>query len=392
MGKYITLLLLCFLLLTMAEAVVLKDVSPTLPEYEAVKFMVSKGIMDANNGYFKGPKIVTKFDLAVYLYNFYKYMVYSSESGVASKKTPKSSTVEERVKIISDQRVDMILRLLKYDSRSNDFERIEKLERKVTALGDLVSSLSKRSMEAPDISSINDKLSTIFNKIEAIEKERKLIKDRLQKLEDAAGQQKKEMESMSMMLESQEKAISENGESINEMKSSYLDLKEKYDTLIKDTDVLKSELNTLKNMMASYAVKITNHENKLLNIQYQLSKLSDKVEATIASTAVKSETHASTPLALEKCLSEVKELKNNVENMKKTELDLKAKLKELNDAVNEVKGAEEKIDYLMKSVGVLNANQKKFDESSRNLLILSSLSVVLSITAIVTAVVVGLFF
>ncbi len=408
MRKYLSLLFLYLLFLGVANAVALKDVSPTLPEYEAVKFMVSRGIMDADNGYFKGPKIVTKFDLAVYLYNFYKYMVYSSpvkgvsmpqpstspegkkESSVSSKaeKSVKSSTVEERVKVISDQRVDIILSLLKYDPKDNDFERIKELEKKVTALNDFIDSLSKKSKEIPDISSINEKLSSLSGKVDSLKKEMSSIKSDLQKLEDTVSQQKKEIESINMMLQSQEKSISDNRDSLNEMKTSYLELKEKYNELVKKTGVLENKLNTLKYMMASYAAKIDSHENTLINIQYQLSELSDKVKNTFVSTStvVEAETHLSTPAELEKYLKEVKDISNEMKNIEKLKADLEAKLKELNDVVDEIKGTKGKVDYLMKSVEVLAANQKKFNDSSRNLLILSVFSVVLSITAIIVSV------
>ncbi|MCD6449782.1 MAG: hypothetical protein J7L34_04665 [Thermotogaceae bacterium] len=395
MRKCVLLLFLYLLLSTIASAVVLKDVSPTLPEFEAVEFMVNKGIMNADNGYFKGPKVVTKFDLAVYLYNFYKFMIYSfplqsvegtSNSTESSEGAPSNSYVtEEKVKIPGDHRVDMILNLLEYDPERNDFGRITDLEKRVIALNDFVANLPGESEKVPDISGINNKLSGISDKVNSIEEMINSINDDYHKLEDTVSQQRMEVEKINMLLQSQEKMISDNTETLNEMKSSYLELKEKCDFIVKEVNILENELNTLKYMMSSYAVKIDTHENTLLNIQYQLSELSDKVKATMVST--EAETHISTSAGLEEYLKEVKALKNELTGVEKLKTDLKVKLKELDDRINAVEGTKEKTDYLMKSTEVLAANQKKLEDSSRNLLILSISSVLLSITAIVTVLI-----
>lgn len=367
-------------------AVVLKDVSPTIPEYEAVKFMVEEGIMDADKGYFKGPQVVTKFDLAVYLYKFYKYMRYSIP---VSSSAPVSEEKGKTVKVISDQRVDVILKLLKYDPKANDFDRLNTIEKKLTGMEDMLTSLVKEIKKGPDISKFDEKIASINAKLSVLENEVSKLKEErsksTEKVSDEIAEIQNKIAKYDVLLKSHEEAISEGNESMNEIKRSYLELKEEYNDLQSETSSLVAEVNTLKYAMHSYAVKIDSHENALLNIRAQLSELMDKIETSSATPSAES-TASSMPEDLKKYVEKLEEMQNEIEDIKKIKEELKSKLDSIENLSKEMEVNRNKIDYAIKSMETISTNQNKLTKSANNLFILTIFSIVLSSTAIIVAV------
>ncbi len=133
-----------------------KDVSPNVPEYGMIVFLVNHGIMELKNGKFSGSEYVSRFEIARYLYNLVRYVGVVRVSGMESGSSSKE------IRKIDD--------LLGYDPKRKDFLRLQSLESKLSKLEYIVYGHdNKLKSQSSKIDSLSTGLGNLSSRLEELE-------------------------------------------------------------------------------------------------------------------------------------------------------------------------------------------------------------------------------
>jgi len=251
----------------------LKDVSPLIPEYEAVIYLVSHGVMDAPDGYFKGGKIVTKFDLAVYLYNMIKFTRNLEP-------IPEASSLG----VIQKPPVEETLQLLEYNPETGESDRLRRIEKRLTALEDLISSISK-TPAVPQASPVRleekegereyESLTEVLNEYEKrvsnLEMKIPTLEERVNKVEGDLGI----LETYTASLVWLKKKTTENESNIKGLMNDLYKFAERTREIEKTLGVIKTQVEILKGS-GTYA-RLSEVESVIRKMRKELTDLKDLI-------------------------------------------------------------------------------------------------------------------
>lgn len=158
-------LMLSFVEVTFAATI--KDLAPAAAEYKAASFLVERKIMDVDANFnFKPSLLITKLDLAKYLYNLIIY--YKLETPGATP-TDELTKLRDRVSSIEKQ-----LQSINVSTLSNE---IANLKKTVSTLENRTAALEGKQPATPQ------NLATITTELEALRKRVTDLEGRLQKLD-----------------------------------------------------------------------------------------------------------------------------------------------------------------------------------------------------------------
>jgi chromosome segregation ATPase len=162
----------------------IKDLSPSAAEYKAVNFLVEQRIMDVDaNGNFKPSLLITKLDLARYLYaiidRYNLTSLQSTKSDDLVKLESRITTLERQISSIPSSQFQSASAL---QSELNDLKRrLLAVESKVTNLENKSTDSSKDQQTIislqSELSALNKRVTAVENKISALSQPKDFTKD-----------------------------------------------------------------------------------------------------------------------------------------------------------------------------------------------------------------------
>ncbi|NPU88913.1 MAG: hypothetical protein HPY87_03220 [Fervidobacterium sp.] len=162
----------------------IKDLSPSAAEYKAVNFLVEQRIMDVDaNGNFKPSLLITKLDLARYLYaiidRYNLTSLQSTKSDDLVKLESRITTLERQISSIPSRQFQSASAL---QSELNDLKRrLLAVESKVTNLENKSTDSSKDQQTIislqSELSALNKRVTAVENKISALSQSKDFTKD-----------------------------------------------------------------------------------------------------------------------------------------------------------------------------------------------------------------------
>jgi len=162
----------------------IKDLSPSAAEYKAVNFLVEQRIMDVDaNGNFKPSLLITKLDLARYLYaiidRYNLTSLQSTKSDDLVKLESRITTLERQISSIPSSQFQSAPAL---QSELNDLKRrLLAVESKVTNLENKSTDSSKDQQTIislqSELSALNKRVTAVENKISALSQSKDFTKD-----------------------------------------------------------------------------------------------------------------------------------------------------------------------------------------------------------------------
>jgi chromosome segregation ATPase len=162
----------------------IKDLSPSAAEYKAVNFLVEQRIMDVDaNGNFKPSLLITKLDLARYLYaiidRYNLTSLQSTKSDDLVKLESRITTLERQISSIPSSQFQSASAL---QSELNDLKRrLLAVESKVTNLENKSTDSSKDQQTIislqSELSALNKRVTAVENKISALSQSKDFTKD-----------------------------------------------------------------------------------------------------------------------------------------------------------------------------------------------------------------------
>jgi chromosome segregation ATPase len=162
----------------------IKDLSPSAAEYKAVNFLVEQRIMDVDaNGNFKPSLLVTKLDLARYLYaiidRYNLTSLQSTKSDDLVKLESRITTLERQISSIPSSQ---------FQSASDLQSELNDLKRRLLAVESKVTNLENKSTDSSkdqqtiislqsELSALNKRVTAVENKISALSQSKDFTKD-----------------------------------------------------------------------------------------------------------------------------------------------------------------------------------------------------------------------
>ena len=162
----------------------IKDLSPSATEYKAVNFLVEQRIMDVDaNGNFKPSLLVTKLDLARYLYaiidRYNLTSLQSTKSDDLVKLESRITTLERQISSIPSSQ---------FQSASDLQSELNDLKRRLLAVESKVTNLENKSTDSSkdqqtiislqsELSALNKRVTAVENKISALSQSKDFTKD-----------------------------------------------------------------------------------------------------------------------------------------------------------------------------------------------------------------------
>ncbi|QTA37813.1 S-layer homology domain-containing protein [Thermosipho ferrireducens] len=336
MKKILVFLFILTLVSVFAAEVSISDLSPLVPEYKAVQFLVESRIMELDeNGNFKPSLLITKLDVARYLYtiiqNFNLLAIKNIEKRIASIDDDinlnKSliSGVDERLSRVEQQQKNMLndlLRVEKFMSSASDVVlKVNQIESMLTAI------LEKNSYIESQIK--NQNIVELSKKVGFIENE---LKSKYVTLDD--------LNSISLELTRLSEAYSAQFRSLDERLKKVEDLGD----LSKRISILEKETNELKTNFLEEQAKnmsyISDINKKIENLPAEVSTLNERIA------------EVSTRLAL------VEKLYTSLKNIKPSQLSYVSKIPDLESKVDEL---ETMLSNLQAISGDLDILRKKLE-------------------------------
>ncbi|HOK87454.1 MAG TPA: S-layer homology domain-containing protein [Fervidobacterium sp.] len=332
------LLLLLFYspFITSVMGATINDLSPASSQYKAVNFLVDRKIMEVDqNNNFKPSLLVSKLDLAKYLYNLIVYyklenLSTSSVEGELSKLQSRVSSLEKQVQTSSSAQ----------SSIQNDISDIKK---RLTSLESKVGAITTQTPQISQSSQTKD-----------VSKDLEQLSKRISALEQADIQMNSKISSLNSEL-SKISSISTELAKIPNLSNEI----NKIPTLNSDLNALKTEVKSNTQRIES---KIAALENSINSSQQDIGKIS-----TLSTQISKLEGRIS---ALEE--SQRKDL-SNVENMVIQNSKEIEKLKTLNNLYT---SASKEIDSLMQRVSKIEEVINRGDDFIEKLDAIDVLTVV----------------
>ncbi|MGC9772203.1 S-layer homology domain-containing protein [Fervidobacterium islandicum] len=263
-------------------AATIKDLSPSAAEYKAVSFLVEQRIMDVDsNGNFKPSLLVTKLDLARYLYALInKYDLpgmQGAKSDVLEKIESRISNLEKQIPSVSPGSSTNISVLQ---------SEVNELKKRLVAVENRVSILESKQIDA---SKDQQGLLSIQSDISALAKRLALVENKI----STATQPKdysKEIEQLQLKIGTLESKINSlpqpkyYDKDIEQLTKKTADMETKINQLSTATTILSEKLSKLESKSADDLKNLSNVTmNKITELQGNLDKsvrqLSEELEA-----------------------------------------------------------------------------------------------------------------
>ncbi|WP_448377898.1 S-layer homology domain-containing protein [Fervidobacterium sp.] len=358
MLDYRFIILLLLFISIGAFSVTIKDLSPSAAEYKAVNFLVEQKIMDVDqNGNFKPSLLVTKLDLARYLYAVIdRYNLPSlkvSKSDDLVRLESRISTLEKQISNIPSGQPQNVSGL---QSELTDLKkRLLAIESKVTNLETRNTELSKNQQTIisvqSEVSELNKRVTAVENKISALSQPKDFAKDIAQ---------------LTAQINSLEARLNEfaqlkyYGDEIEKLKARAKDLEKRIEHAIITTNALSEKIAKLegsssegfKNLHDSTLASINDLRNQVL---VEIEKLNSRL-ATIEKVIGKGQDflqrlEALDALTIINTFSNLEVLSNRFDQ-------LEARFKKLEDNLSQVVLEQR---YILNELVVSQNSVKKFD-------------------------------
>lgn len=246
---------------TSAIGATINDLSSASAQYKAVSFLVDRKIMEVDqNNNFKPSLLVSKLDLAKYLYNLITY--YKLENSNSTVSSEEISKIQSRVSSLEKQMQSSISAQSGVQSDLSDLKkRITALESKVTSI---TTSSSQASQITPtdfskDIDSLSKRVATLEKGSSDLSKIVDQLSKRITTLEqkDASSQ----ISSISKDLDSLSKRVTTTEQSVAQVNS-------KIAVVNGDISKISTNINDINSNLNAFNTEVTN------NIQRIDSKIS----------------------------------------------------------------------------------------------------------------------
>lgn len=317
--KKLSVLVVLFLLINpvFGDQVEIKDVSPVLDVYKAVSFLVENQIMKVDeNGNFKGGLLITRFDMAEYLYNlinvFNLHLLASNMSSV----TQQTQEISVRIKGIEAAYTSIEDRLNNYAALLRD------VQMKMDQISANVSSQIKNEVET-QTSFLQSNVEELSQKISSLEEDFLQREDRIASLQDKISS----LESTSTDLKDSIKNLKERVNDLNTQDTQLSDLLKEFDAKIqaqedfynRKIEQMKSDteanIKSVQNDLALYRKEVNDYTLRIEKLEATTSQMSRDFENTLQALATEEQflTLESSVTLLSKQLVSNREKISNIE-------------------------------------------------------------------------------
>lgn len=339
MRKLLTFLLIIMAFLLIAAEIVITDISPIIPEYSAVKFLVENQIMELDvNGNFKPSLLVTRLDIAKLLYTL-----------IQKYNLSKLSEIENNLKNINDE-----LNISKGLITGID-KRVENLENEKALLTKTIDEIQNFISNASNTLLIARKVDDIYIRINNIENSY-VKKEDLAALSEQISTISQIYNSNMMKFEEKINSI----EKIDEVEKKVNIINNKVDEL--RTSFLEEQARN-KAKFSEIDEKISNIPTNVANLNVMLSQLSDRL-STIE--GLYTELRNLTPSDLQK-VSKIDDIESRVNEIYATISELKGFSGSLDDFRKRLEGVDVlTVRNVVNKFAVLENNYQQIDARMQN--------------------------
>ena len=317
--KKLSVLIVLFLLINLVfgDQVEIKDVSPVLDVYKAVSFLVENQIMKVDeNGNFKGGLLITRFDMAEYLYNlinvFNLHLLASNMSSV----TQQTQEISVRIKGIEAAYTSIEDRLNNYAALLRD------VQMKMDQISADVSSQIKNEVET-QTSFLQSSVEELSQKISSLEEDFLQREDRIASLQDKISS----LESTSTDLKDSIENLKERVNDLNTQDTQLSELLKEFDAKIqaqedfynKKIEQMKSDteanIKSVQNDLALYRKEVNDYTLRIEKLEMTASQMSRDFEDALQALATEEQflTLESSVTLLSKQLVSNREKISNIE-------------------------------------------------------------------------------
>ena len=317
--KKLSVLIVLFLLINLVfgDQVEIKDVSPVLDVYKAVSFLVENQIMKVDeNGNFKGGLLITRFDMAEYLYNlinvFNLHLLASNMSSV----TQQTQEISVRIKGIEAAYTSIEDRLNNYAALLRD------VQMKMDQISADVSSQIKNEVET-QTSFLQSSVEELSQKISSLEEDFLQREDRIASLQDKISS----LESTSTDLKDSIENLKERVNDLNTQDTQLSELLKEFDAKIqaqedfynKKIEQMKSDteanIKSVQNDLALYRKEVNDYTLRIEKLEMTASQMSRDFEDALQTLATEEQflTLESSVTLLSKQLVSNREKISNIE-------------------------------------------------------------------------------
>lgn len=317
--KKLSVLIVLFLLINLVfgDQVEIKDVSPVLDVYKAVSFLVENQIMKVDeNGNFKGGLLITRFDMAEYLYNlinvFNLHLLASNMSSV----TQQTQEISVRIKGIEAAYTSIEDRLNNYAALLRD------VQMKMDQISADVSSQIKNEVET-QTSFLQSNVEELSQKISSLEEDFLQREDRIASLQDKISS----LESTSTDLKDSIENLKERVNDLNTQDTQLSELLKEFDAKIqaqedfynKKIEQMKSDteanIKSVQNDLALYRKEVNDYTLRIEKLEMTASQMSRDFEDALQALATEEQflTLESSVTLLSKQLVSNREKISNIE-------------------------------------------------------------------------------
>ncbi|MDK2885187.1 S-layer homology domain-containing protein [Pseudothermotoga sp.] len=280
----------------------IKDVSPVLDIYEPVSFMIENKIMDLDeNGNFRGGLLVTRFDIAQYLYNILSKFQLRDISD-------KLGNLEKNQQNLSTKIMGIEAAYKTYEQRLKDFEmsvaslqsQTDKLSQQIYAqlhkeieeiLNQHQNQISRLEPVLSRVEALEKLASSLQKSIESTDSNLNLLSSKIAELQANQTEFSRSFSSSENLLNSLLKNVNENSQSIQKLSEQFnvqmnaqgklydqkiTELAARLDALSKglqnDLSIQKKQLTDFQQNLELYNSRVTQLQQDMKTIESLASK------------------------------------------------------------------------------------------------------------------------
>lgn len=420
MKKILFLIILFFAAISFSIEVVITDVSPYSADYQLIKYLVEKRIMELDeDGKFKPNLLMTRIDLAKVIYNVIQIFNLESINDLLNQikeintisKLNKSliSGIDERTNILAEEQKklnDKVSELyINFDTLEATISKIPILESGIFTLNASISSLEEQ-LNVENLLNLEKRITNL-EKNYVIRDEFEEFKNKIsnsistinenltQEIDDIKNDMEANNEHISVKFESLENTVNNISSSllnVNEklkyLDEIYLNLKDFDFEKLKNLDDLqkvKTNVENLENAVKSINEKLNNFEefeNMINSLESNLALLNTKFDSLSKSVNKLDNKYIELDtkvISLENKIGKISELEIKVEKLEKLEID-GSKLSEIS---RNIENFSIFIDKTSSDVENLNSKIKKLDSKIFILTLISASSLLIALISLV---------
>jgi|GEM_PF-776254 chromosome segregation ATPase len=249
---------------TSAIGATINDLSSASAQYKAVSFLVDRKIMEVDqNNNFKPSLLVSKLDLAKYLYNLITY--YKLENSNSTVSSEEISKIQSRVYSLEKQMQSSI------SAQSGIQSDLSDLKKRITALESKVTSVTTSS-QAPQVTPMDfsKDIDSLSKRVATLEKGSSDLSKTVDQLSKkiATLEQKLEQKDTSSQVSSISKDLDSLSKRVTATEQSIAQVNSKITVVNGDISKINSNINDINNNLNAFKTEATN------NIQRIDSKIS----------------------------------------------------------------------------------------------------------------------